>query len=82
MKVKRLESAGAMLVIAMTVSTSHAEPLAHWRFEEVLKQDRSRSALVVGESLTGRDNQAVNPHSCSCDESGLGNGGTHEIQAR
>jgi hypothetical protein len=70
---KMLQSAVALLVIALSGGEARAELLAHWRFEEVMKQDRSRSAAVVGESLTGRDNQAVDPRPYSYDESGRGN---------
>jgi hypothetical protein len=60
------------LIVAGTVE-SNAEVLAKWRFEEVLKLDRSRSPAVIGESLTGRHDQAVNPRPYSYDESGKGN---------
>lgn len=72
-KMNKIQSVIAMTVLAVSAVQSRAELLAHWRFEEVLKQDRSRSASVVGESLTGRDNQAVNPRPFSFDDSGLGN---------
>jgi hypothetical protein len=49
---KPLQSAVALLVIAMTGGEAHAELLARCRFEEVLKPNRSHSAAVGGESLT------------------------------
>jgi hypothetical protein len=48
---KLLQSAVALLVIALTGGEAHAELLTHCQFEEVLKPTRSHSAAVGGESL-------------------------------
>jgi hypothetical protein len=48
---KPLQSAVALLVIALTGGEAHAELVTHCQFEEVLKPTRSHSAAVGGESL-------------------------------